>query len=70
MAPLTSPGCDSCHWLSQRINELEGRLSVLYQLMEEEKLMDLTVVALGPAANTTSTGRLALTTPSTVQTVR
>lgn len=62
MAPLTSPGCDSCHWLNQRINELDGRLSVLYQLREEE-IMESMVVALVPAANSTSTRELDLTVP-------
>lgn len=65
MAPLTSPGCDSCLRLSQRIDELEGRMSLLHQLREDEHNMDSMVVALGPAANSTSTGELDSTVPLT-----
>ena len=63
MAPLTSPGCDGCHRLSQRIVELEGRMSTLYQLRQEEHTMDSLVVTLGPAANSTSTDELDTTVP-------
>ena len=41
MAPLTSPsGCVSCSQLADKIVELEGRISTLYQIQEAERLMD------------------------------
>ncbi|KAG9260322.1 hypothetical protein AMEX_G26567 [Astyanax mexicanus] len=41
MASLSSPsGCSSCLWLSQKIAELEGRISVLYQIKDDEDLLD------------------------------
>ena len=41
MAPLASPpGCGSCLHLSQRIAELEGRISTLHQIKENELHID------------------------------
>ncbi|XP_044076108.1 uncharacterized protein LOC122887197 isoform X2 [Siniperca chuatsi] len=41
MASLTSPsGCVSCFCLAKKIAELEGRISMLYQVQETEKLLD------------------------------
>ncbi|XP_017574663.1 uncharacterized protein LOC108440347 [Pygocentrus nattereri] len=41
MAPLSSPaGCSSCLWLSQKVAELEGRISVLHQIKDDEDLLD------------------------------
>ncbi|KAL7829130.1 hypothetical protein AOLI_G00300150 [Acnodon oligacanthus] len=41
MRPLSSPaGCDGCARLSQKIIELEGRISVLYQIKDDEDLLD------------------------------
>lgn len=39
MASLT-PGCTTCQYLSQRVAELEGRVSVLRQIKEDEELLD------------------------------
>lgn len=44
MALLTSPsGCTSCHHLSEKIAELEQRVSILYKIQEAEKLIDTIV---------------------------
>lgn len=46
MPPLTSPpGCNSCLHLSQRIAELEGRVSTVHQSCEDEHHTD-SIVAL------------------------
>ncbi len=58
MGPLTSPsGCDRCHQLSQTIlsnrrtiAELEGRISILHQLRDEEDFMESLVITVGAAA--------------------
>ena len=48
MALLTSPsGCDSCLHLSWTVAELEGRISNLYKLRDEEKLIVLRVSGIG-----------------------
>lgn len=63
MRPLTSPpGCDSCLRLTQKISELEGRISILYQIQDEERLLD-SLVTFGPAVTTTTARDLDLTTP-------
>lgn len=42
MPPLTSPlDCSGCLRLSQKISEFEGRISKLYQIREDEQLLDL-----------------------------
>ena len=42
MAPLTcSPECDGCVKLSQRVAELEQRISTLYQIEEHERDIDI-----------------------------
>ncbi|KAL7382338.1 hypothetical protein ABVT39_020777 [Epinephelus coioides] len=47
MAPLTSPsGCVSCSRFAERITELEGRISTLYQICEAEMLMN--TITFGP----------------------
>ncbi|CAJ1059683.1 hypothetical protein D4764_12G0010930 [Xyrichtys novacula] len=44
MAPHSSPsGCASCACLAEKIQELERRISTLYQIQEAEKLMDTIV---------------------------
>jgi len=41
MPPLTSPsGYDSCLRLTQKVTELEGRISVLYQIRDDELILD------------------------------
>ncbi|KAG7266726.1 hypothetical protein CRUP_006272 [Coryphaenoides rupestris] len=41
MPPLTSPsGCDSCLRLTQKVTELEGRISVLHQIRDDELILD------------------------------
>lgn len=37
---LLTPGCTTCQYLSQRVAELEGRVSVLRQIKEDEELLD------------------------------
>lgn len=49
MPPLTSPpGCASCLCLSQKVTELERRISILYRINEDEKFLDF-LVSMGPA---------------------
>ncbi|XP_038873908.1 chondroitin sulfate proteoglycan 4 [Salvelinus namaycush] len=43
MASL-APGCTTCQYLSQRVAELEGRVSVLRQIKEDEELLDSMVI--------------------------
>ncbi|KAJ8346832.1 hypothetical protein SKAU_G00282330 [Synaphobranchus kaupii] len=53
MPPLTSPSeCDSCLGLTQKVSELEGRISILYQIKEEERILD-SLFTVGPAVTTT-----------------
>lgn len=40
MPPLSQTECESCSRLSQKISELEGRISVLYQIKDDEVLLD------------------------------
>ncbi|KAJ3607200.1 hypothetical protein NHX12_026713 [Muraenolepis orangiensis] len=41
MPLLTSPpGCDSCLRLTQKVSELEGRISILCRIREDEKTLD------------------------------
>ncbi|KAJ8333837.1 hypothetical protein SKAU_G00411560 [Synaphobranchus kaupii] len=48
MPPLTSPpGCDACRRLTHKIAELEGRISVLYQIKDDELLLD-SLIGAGP----------------------
>lgn len=54
------PPCCVC--LGKRIADLEGRISVLHQIKEEEQLLD-SVVDLGPTTNATACRKL----DSTVQ---
>ena len=57
MAPLTSPsGCVSCTRLADKVAELEGRISTLYQIQKAETLMD--TIIFGPAQPTTPGARL------------
>uniref|UniRef100_A0A667Z3U5 SGNH hydrolase-type esterase domain-containing protein n=1 Tax=Myripristis murdjan TaxID=586833 RepID=A0A667Z3U5_9TELE len=63
MPPLTSPGCDGCLRLTQRISELEGRMSTLYQLREEEQIIDSMVVAVGLAASSATAREMDSTVP-------
>ncbi|KAK1901178.1 Frizzled-1 [Dissostichus eleginoides] len=54
MPPLTSPsGCGGCLRMSQKISELEGRISMLYQIRDDEQILD-SLVTIGPAATTTA----------------
>uniref|UniRef100_UPI0037E7AD0B general transcription factor II-I repeat domain-containing protein 2A-like n=1 Tax=Semicossyphus pulcher TaxID=241346 RepID=UPI0037E7AD0B len=63
MPSLTSPpGCDSCLRLTQKISELEGRISILFQSKDDEQILD-SLVTLGPAATTSTAEEL----DSTVQ---
>lgn len=63
MPPVTSPSrCDSCLRLTQKISELEGRISILYQIKDEEWLRD-SLITMGPPATTTTSGELDLTIP-------
>ncbi|KAJ8376194.1 hypothetical protein SKAU_G00067740 [Synaphobranchus kaupii] len=56
MPSLTSqPECTNCICLSQRIAELEGRISVLYQIQADEQLIDSLVVATTTAGEENST---------------
>lgn len=49
MPPLTSPSSsDCCARLNQNIIKLEERIYILYQLREEEHLLD-SLVTMGPA---------------------
>ncbi|KAL7371865.1 hypothetical protein ABVT39_006244 [Epinephelus coioides] len=43
MAPLTSPSCVTCTRLAEKVTELEGRISTLYQIRDAELLMDTIV---------------------------
>lgn len=53
MPPLTSQsGCESCSHLTQKISELEGRISVIYQIREDEKTID-SMVSFCPAPTMT-----------------
>lgn len=53
MPPLTSQsGCESCSHLTQKISELEGRISVIYQIREGEKTID-SMVSFCPAPTMT-----------------
>lgn len=63
MTPLTSPsGCNSCLRLTQKTSELEGRISILYQLKDEERILD-SLVTMGPAVTTTIAVELDSTIP-------
>lgn len=58
MPPLTSPsGCDGCVRLNLTISELEKRISILYQLREEEQLLD-SLVTVGRVVTTTEAAEL------------
>lgn len=58
MPPLTSPaGCGSCFRLTQQSSELQERISILYQIRDEEGIMD-SPVTVGCAATTTATSEL------------
>lgn len=58
MPPLTSPSkCDSCPRLTQKISELEERISILYQIKDDERILD-SLIAIGPTITTTTTGEL------------
>ncbi|CAJ1050757.1 hypothetical protein D4764_12G0010930 [Xyrichtys novacula] len=75
MAPHSSPpGCASCACLAEKIQELEKRISTLYQIQEAEKLMDTIVFRTShpdstgssdpdPAAPNTSPPAAATTSP-------
>lgn len=53
MAPLTSPSsCLSCARLAEKIIELEGRISAIYQIQEAEKLLDTIIFGPAQAAST------------------
>ncbi|KAG9273559.1 hypothetical protein AMEX_G12727 [Astyanax mexicanus] len=39
-AKSSPTGCSSCLWLSQKVSELEGRISVLHQIRDDEDLLD------------------------------
>ncbi len=63
MAPLTSThGCDSCLRLTQKVSDLEGRISTLYQLRDEERLID-TLVTVGAPKTNSYTGMMDTTVP-------
>ena len=63
MPPLTSPsGCDSCLCLTQKISELEGKIAVLYQIKDDEQLLD-SLVTTGPAFTSSTAGEMVLTVP-------
>uniref|UniRef100_A0A3B5B1B8 SGNH hydrolase-type esterase domain-containing protein n=1 Tax=Stegastes partitus TaxID=144197 RepID=A0A3B5B1B8_9TELE len=63
MPPLTSPSrCTSCLHLSQKISELEWRISTLYQIRDEERSMD-SLVTVGPAVGTAAPAELDSTVP-------
>lgn len=63
MAPLTSPsGCRRCLQLSQTIAKLEGRISVLHQLRDEEDFID-SLVKVGAAAADSAEAELDATIP-------
>ncbi|KAK1878082.1 Epsin-2 [Dissostichus eleginoides] len=54
MPPLTSTaGCNGCLRLSQKISELEGRISVLHHIRDDEEMLD-SLITMGPAATTTA----------------
>lgn len=67
MAPLTPPsGCVSCTCLIEKIAELEGRMSTLYQIREAELLIDTitygppqTGSTCAPASDASSSGPVA-----------
>ena len=63
MTPLTStPACESCVGLSEKIAELEQRISTLYKIREEERYSDS--IIFGPAqAPVTTAEDLADTAP-------
>lgn len=55
MPPLTLPSrCYSCLAMSQKISKLKGRIFVLYQLKDEEQIMDSMMVTVGPAVTVTT----------------
>ncbi len=64
MPPLTtvSSDCESCSRLSLKVKELEGRISTLYQIQEDERLLD-TLVLVGPAAAAVAMAELDSTVP-------
>ncbi|KAI9532980.1 hypothetical protein NQZ68_027452 [Dissostichus eleginoides] len=62
MPPLTSTaGCNGCFRLNQKISELEGRISVLHQIRDDEEMLD-SLITMGPTATTTA-GELDSTVP-------
>ena len=66
MPPLSSPaGCDGCARLSQKISELEGRISVLYQIKDDEDLLD-SLLATTQAISTRLDGSLPRTAATAV----
>lgn len=51
--PVSSPhNCDS--WLTQKVSELEGRMSTLYQLRDKGRLLDTLVTVGASEANSYS----------------
>ncbi|KAI9547175.1 hypothetical protein NQZ68_019996 [Dissostichus eleginoides] len=63
MPPLTPPsGCGGCLRISQKISELEGRISMLYQIRYDEQILD-SLVTFGPAAASTTACELDSTVP-------
>lgn len=63
MPLLTSPGCDGCLHMSQRITELEERVSTLRQLKECEQFLDSFTVTVGATAHTSGQEELDSTVP-------
>jgi len=60
MSSLASPsGCDSCLRLTQKVAELEGRISVLHQIRDDELILDsllsICTDAVAPAPEAVST---------------
>ncbi|KAI9543576.1 hypothetical protein NQZ68_008623 [Dissostichus eleginoides] len=54
MPPLISTaGCNGCLRLSQKISELEGRISVLHHIRDDEEMLD-SLITMGPAGTTTA----------------
>lgn len=57
MAPITSlPTCVSCAHFADKNAELEGRISMLYQIQEAEKFMD--AIIFGPTQTNTQSESL------------
>jgi len=63
MPPFTSPtGCGSCLRLTQQLSELLERISILYQIRDEEQIVD-SLVMVGRAATKATTNKLDSTVP-------